>query len=292
MDTQRIIVPIDFSPASLYAMEYAATLGKVFGNEIVLVYVFHENRFATFFTGADTKDLVLKGIEVKLKEQMERLEEMWPNGKYSYQMLEGRPYQVIEEMTEKDTALVVMGTNGETGVERFIGSTTRRVLSSAHVPVVTVKSKVMNPKFDNIVLPIDLTKTSRQKVDWAVKLAKKFQSVVHVIMEVEKDEFLMNKVKNNLNQVEGILKANNVKYVSKLLDDNSYPDNIGGDTIKYANEVDADLIVIMTQSESAGVSSLFIGNYAEQIVKSSQLKPVISINPKQTTLFEGGVGFY
>ena len=111
-------------------------------------------------------------------------------------------------------------------------------------------------------------------------------------MEVEKDEFLMNKVKNNLNQVEGILKANNVKYVSKLLDDNSYPDNIGGDTIKYANEVDADLIVIMTQSESAGVSSLFIGNYAEQIVKSSQLKPVISINPKQTTLFEGGVGFY
>lgn len=126
-----------------------------------------------------------------------------------------------------------------------------------------------------------------------MRLAKKFDSTIHVICEVKKDEFLRNKIENNLNQVMGVLKENGIKNVCKLLDDLEYPEHLGKDTIKYSYHVDADLIIIMTQQESSGLSQIFIGNYAEQIANSADKTPVMSINPRKTTLTEGsGVGFY
>ncbi|MBR9859536.1 universal stress protein [bacterium] len=172
----------------------------------------------------------------------------------------------------------------------FVGSTTSRVIQSSKVPVIAVKEKRM-PKFDSIVLPIDLTKASKQKVKWARKFAQKYNSTVHIIMEVEEDEFLKNKVNANLKVVENYLEEHGVKYVSKLLDDRKYPDHIGKDTIQYAEEINADLIMIMTQQELK-MSDLFMGSYAQQVVNSSQRTPVMAINPKKTTSFEGSEGFY
>ena len=292
-ENHMIVVPVDFSPSSNNALEYAIEMAKLFNNKILLVYAMHESKFASIFTGSDNKKLLQEGISAKLDEYKKNIVKIWPNARVETRIDEGKPYKVIEQITEDpECDLVVMGTNGASGIDVFIGSTTRRVMSSANVPVVAVKEKRENPSFNNIVLPIDLTKTSKQKVDWAIKLAKKFNSTIHVIMEVEKDEFLKNKVQANLTQIEGVLRKNGIKYVAKLLDDLKYPDNIGQDTVQYAEEVDADLIIIMTQQEVSGVSQIFIGNYAEQVVNSAQRTPVMSINPKKTTKFEGSVGFY
>lgn len=288
-----IVVPVDFSPSSNNAMEYAIEMAKLFDNKIVLIYALNESKFASFFTGSDNKILLQEGIDNKLNQYKEHLLELWPSARVETKVEEGKPYQVIEAITEDPKCdLVVMGTNGSSGMERFMGSTTRRVMASSNAPVVAVKEKHENPSFDNIVMPIDLTKTSKQKVDWAIKLGKKFNSTIHVIMEVEKDEFLKNKVLANLNQIENVLAKNGIKYVAKLLDDRKYPEHIGKDTVQYAEEVKADLILIMTQQEMSSVSEIFIGNYAEQVVNSSQRTPVMSINPKKTTKFEGSVGFY
>lgn len=288
-----ILVPVDFSSTSRNAMEYAIAMAKLFDSRILLMYALNENKFASIFTGSDNKKLIREGIEKKLTELKEDLLQIWPQARVETKVEDGRPYKVVEEITEDEMCdLVVMGTTGASGVELFMGSTTRRVLSNSNVPVVCVKERRENPSFDNIVLPIDLTKTSKQKVAWAMKLAKKFHSTIHVIMEVEKDEFLRNKVNANLKQIESALEKEQISYISKLLDDRKYPDNIGQDTVQYAEEVNADLIMIMTQREVAGVSSIFIGNYAEQVVNSSQTTPVICINPKKTTLFEGSEGFY
>ena len=179
------------------------------------------------------------------------------------------------------------------GIEQFTGSTTSRVIKSSTIPVIAVKQKRTEPKFSKIVLPIDLTKTSKQKIDWAVKVGLKYNSTIHIIMELEKDELIERKIKANLNQAEGIFEKYGVKYESHLLDDREYPDHLGKDTIKYAEEIDADLIIIMTKSETGKLSDLFVGSYAEQIVNSSQKTPVMCINPKPTgSRATGGSGFY
>jgi len=207
---------------------------------------------------------------------------------------EGKPYKVINRVaTENKTDTIVMGTNGVNGMETFTGSTTSRVLKISKIPVIAVKEKQTNPKFDKIVLPIDLTKTSRQKIDWAVKIGMKYNSTIHIIMELDNDELAMKKIKANLLQAEGIFKKYGINYESRLLDDHKYPDNLGKDTIQYAEEIGADLILIMTKSETAKFSELFVGSYAEQIVNSSQKTPVMCINPKPTgALSTGGSGFY
>jgi nucleotide-binding universal stress UspA family protein len=112
-------------------------------------------------------------------------------------------------------------------------------------------------------------------------------------MELDNDELALKKIKANLHQAEGIFTKHGVKFESHLLDDRKYPDNLGKDTIQYAEEIDADLIMIMTKSESAKLSDLFVGSYAEQVVNSSSKTPVMCINPKPTgSVSTGGSGFY
>lgn len=289
-----IIVPMDFSDSSINAVYYAVEMANLFDSEILLLHILSNSRLSGLFSNESQIALLKDNVRKRLEEYKKDIQDKWPNVNVDTRVEEGRPYKIINAVAkDAKTDTIVMGFNGLNGVEQFTGSTTTRVLKSSNIPVVVVKDKRVNPKFDNIVLPIDLTKTSKQKIDWAVKLGKQYNSTIHIIMEVEKDEFIKNKAKANLKQAEGIFEEYGVKYVSKLLDDMEYPDHLGGDAVKYAEEINADLIMIMTKSETARLSDLFVGSFAEQVVKSSQKTPVMCINPKPTgSKATGGSGFY
>jgi nucleotide-binding universal stress UspA family protein len=289
-----ILVPIDFSDSALNAVYYAVEMADLFDSEITLLHVLSTGAMKSLFTNDSEIALLRDKVRNKLLETKSQILKKWPNMRVSTLVAEGKPYKVINRVAkENKTDTIVMGTNGANGIEQFTGSTTTRVIKSSDIPVIAVKHKQTNPKFSKIVIPIDLTKTSRQKIDWAVKLGTKYNSTIHIIMELDKDELALKKIKANLNQAESIFKRNGVHFESHLLDDRKYPDNLGKDTIQYAEEIDADLIMIMTKSESAKLSEFFIGSYAEQVVNSSSRTPVMCINPKPTgALSSGGSGFY
>jgi len=289
-----ILVPIDFSEASLNAVYYAVEMADLFDSEITLLHVLSNSTLKSLFTNESEIALLRDKVRDKLEDTKSEILAKWPKMRVNTMVAEGKPFKVINQIaTENKTDTIVMGTNGANGIEQFTGSTTTRVLKSSQIPVVVVKEKQTNPKFDKIVTPIDLTKTSRQKIDWAVKLGLKYGSTIHIIMELDNDELALKKIKANLHQAEGIFTKHGVKFESHLLDDRKYPDNLGQDTIQYAEEIDADLIMIMTKSESAKLSDLFVGSYAEQVVNSSSKTPVMCINPKPTgSVSTGGSGFY
>ncbi len=281
-----ILVPVDFSQSSENAIDYAVEMAKLFDNEITLLNVISSG-MKSLFIGDSEKEILKDGIRSRMEKYRQRITDKWADAVVNIEVKEGRPYKMINKMaSETDCDQIVMGTNGANGVEQFVGSTTTRVISSSTVPVIAVKEHEPDHTFDNIVLPIDLTKGSKQKLVWAIRFARKYNSTVHAIMEVKKDEFIKNKIDANLKYVERVLKANNVKFTTKLLDDKLYPDNLGMDTVKYAEEVNADLIMIMTQEE-ARLADLFVGSYAQQIVKHAQKTPVMCINPKKTFDYEG-----
>lgn len=289
-----ILVPIDFSESSFNAVYYAVEMADLFDSEITLLYVLSNSTLKFLFTNDSEVALLRDKVRDKLEETKSEILVKWPNMRVSTMVAEGKPFKIINRIAvQNKTDTIVMGTNGANGIEQFTGSTTTRVLKSSQIPVVVVKEKQTNPKFDKIVIPIDLTKTSRQKIDWAVKLGKKYGSTIHIIMELDNDELALKKIKANLRQAEGIFNKHGVKFESHLLDDRKYPENLGQDTIQYAEEIDADLIMIMTKSESAKLSDLFVGSYAEQVVNSSSKTPVMCINPKPTgSVSTGGSGFY
>jgi nucleotide-binding universal stress UspA family protein len=281
-----ILVPVDFSQSSENAIDYAVEMAKLFDNEITLLNVISSG-MKSLFIGDAQKEILKDGIKLRLSKYKEEILAKWPEAVVNLEIGEGKPYKAINKLAaESDCDQIVMGANGANGMEQFVGSTTTRVISSSTVPVIAVKDHEPNHTFDNIVLPIDLTKGSKQKLVWAIRFAKKYNSTVHAIMEVQKDEFIKNKVAANLKYVERVLSENGVKHEVKLLDEQNYPDNLGKDSVKYAEEVNADLIMIMTQEE-ARFADLFVGSYAQQIVKNAQRTPVMCINPKKTFDYEG-----
>lgn len=287
-----ILVPIDFSQSSENALDYAVEVAKLFDSQITLIHVY-SNSVKTMFLNDEQKRLIKEGMKIKMQTYHDDIKAKLPNVEVNIEIVDGKPYKQINQMAESTNCdTIVMGTNGVSGIEQFTGSTTSRVLRSSPVPVIVVKDHTTKPTFNDIILPIDLTKSSKQKVVWAAKIAKIYNSRIHVIMEVEKDEFIKKKVDLSLKQVESFLTDNNVNYITKLLDDSTYPDHIGMDTIKYADEVNADLIMIMTQAEGS-IGEMFLGSYAQQIVNSAQKTPVMCINPKKTFGYAGGgEGFY
>ncbi|MFT5723663.1 MAG: nucleotide-binding universal stress UspA family protein [Bacteroidia bacterium] len=281
-----ILVPTDLSTASNHAMDHAVGIAGLFDNQITLLYVVEESFFKSIFSGGMEKAVLLEAINAKLIEKAEAIKSKNPNLTVNTIVREGKVYKQIIEISQTYACdSIVMGFSGASGMDRFMGSTTTRVLKSSEVPVVIVKDVKSNIKYGKVILPIDLTRQSRQKVDWAMHIAKQYNSEIHVIMEIEKDEFLAKKVNASLKQVEGILSKNKINFVSKILDDIQYPDNFGKDVVQYADEVSADLIMIMTQKETGVQDYLRIGSFARHIIHESKNIPVMAIKPKEVMTY-------
>ena len=72
----------------------------------------------------------------------------------------------------------------------------------------------------------------------------------------------------------------------KCTHEEKYGVNVAETCIGYGEEVNAGLMLIMTETESAG---LFMGTYAQQLVNSSTI-PVMSIHSRDTRL-AGAAGY-
>ena len=109
-------------------------------------------------------------------------------------------------------------------------------------------------------------------MDYAVALAKKYGSKVHILgLLDEEDE---NKFNIKLDQVQHAIESAGLSFTRKVLK----VTNQAVQTVEYSKSVHADLIVIMTDQEEV-LSAKLLGQYAQQIVNHSKV-PVLSIHPK------------
>ena len=76
--------------------------------------------------------------------------------------------------------------------------------------------------------------------------------------------------------VDTYLEKAEVKHVCTCV---NVPKNLTVTTLEYADSVDADMIVIMTEQESS-LTSFLLGNYAQQMLTLSH-RPVLSVRPEQ-----------
>ncbi len=291
---RAIVVPIDFSETSRNALMHAADHAEIFGNDIVMVHILEESYFANILgSNSNRNELVKAGVEIKMQELTNEVSKKHPNLKIESLIYNGRVYKAIVEISEKMKCdCIIMGTKGAEGIEQIIGSTSSRVMSYANVPVIIVNEFPKKGLYERLVLPIDLSQESKQKVTWAIHIAKKYNSEVHIISEVEDDEFLQNKIRATIYQVKNILEQNGVKAVVFELDEERFPGHLGVDTLKYADEINADLILIMTHQEK-GFSEYIFGSEAQQIVNRVNKVPVMCIHPKETSFkYVGTEGFY
>jgi nucleotide-binding universal stress UspA family protein len=191
----------------------------------------------------------------------------------------GKIYDKINKAAKDlDATLILMGTSGSMGLMKFIGSNTLRVIRESKVPVISIKGSHIDHGLTNILLPLDLTKETKEKVAKAVWLSKLYNgaTINMVSFSTSKDGYIMANIKKQEKFVRKFLTDKGVKFTSEIISDmggNSLPENV----FKYAQKMKSGLIMIMTQQENE-ITDMFIGSAAQAIINGSEI-PVMSVVP-------------
>ena len=137
---KKILVPTDGSEFAKKAQKHALFLSKVSGAEIIAVSVTENN----FINGLPLDDEVYQLNQILKERSEENLKEFdelnEDDLKITHVIREGSPARVILEVAqEEDIDLIVMGSSGKSGFDRFImGSVADKVVNSAKCAVLVV----------------------------------------------------------------------------------------------------------------------------------------------------------
>ncbi len=276
----NILVPTDFSEVAENALQNAIQVAKVYKNEITLLYILEESFLGGIFSKTQS-DVMRDAILTKLKVKADEITAQH-HVKVSVRVESGKVYKTIATVAnEEKFDSIIMGSHGASGLEQIVGSNASRTIQYAEVPVVVVPAENKGSKgYKKIVMPFDLTLETRQKVEWGIHIAKKFDSEIHLVYSKTDDEYLDIKMKANIASVEHTLKGANVSYTLYELKD-SVLDNFATEIHNYANIVSADLIVAMTHTEK-GISEVLIGTLTQQLVNKASKVAVMCIHPRET----------
>ena len=147
-EIRRILVPLDFSPASDRALGYARALSEEFGAPLYLLHVI-EDRLMTGPWPAEVYLGELPKLREDLVKEAERrmlatLESLAAEGiQATGEVLIGGPsHVIIEQANTVNADLIVMGTHGRTGITHLlIGSVAERVIRHAPCPVFVIRER-------------------------------------------------------------------------------------------------------------------------------------------------------
>jgi nucleotide-binding universal stress UspA family protein len=144
MTIKRILVPVDFSPNSLHALEYAVEFAKPFKASLAILFVVEPIAYAMpdFAGGAAVIGGLLDQQQRSARTQLRRLEERYAKRRIALRALlqTGSAYQAIADTAKQTKAdLIVMATHGRTGLSHLLlGSVAERVVRAATCPVLTL----------------------------------------------------------------------------------------------------------------------------------------------------------
>ncbi|MCC7296787.1 MAG: universal stress protein [Bacteroidia bacterium] len=275
----QILVPTDFSEVANNALNHAVTVAKAFKNSITLLSIVEENFLSGLFSG-NQGELVKEAIENRLEKLATEIRNTY-NVEIHTRIESGRVYKVISDIANAENFdSIIMGSHGASGFEQVIGSNASRTIQYAKVPVVVVKNQPIREGYKKIIMPIDLSIESRQKVEWGVHVGKMFDSEVHIVYTGSSDEFTSNRIRATIKHVEHDLTAANVRFVTSEIEDKML-ENFATEVLSYAENVKADLVLVMTHTEK-GLTERVIGTLTQQLVNRSENIPVMCIYPTET----------
>lgn len=141
---RSILCPIDFSPASLAALQYALSLSQESGGQLTLLHV---PDWAAEVSGVEVLGPRAAEYQKRLGDEARlRLQAAVPDSARSWCNVDervtfGRPWEEILDQARRTRAdLIVIGAHGREGVLRhLLGSTTDHVVRAADCPVLTVR---------------------------------------------------------------------------------------------------------------------------------------------------------
>jgi nucleotide-binding universal stress UspA family protein len=273
---KKIIVPIDFSQHSEYALKTAAKLAIKYNADLLALHML------------EMSDIMLTATE---GEQYQKAVFFLKLAEQKFEAFLDKPYlkdvnvipvvkhfkvfSEVNEVAKKESAdLIIMGSHGVSGFkEFFVGSNTERVVRNAEIPVLVVKHETSSSSFDQVLFATDFDEENVEPYLKASRLFEKLGSELTLLyVNLPNENFkssveIENKIAKFLNTAHGNLdRLNRVAYHADY--------TVEQGVLNYANKMGADLIAIPTHGRK-GVTHFFAGSIGEDIANHSQL-PVIT----------------
>lgn len=199
---QRILCPIDFSDTSRDALKHALAIAKWYESSITALHVIHvplllEPPILFAEPGIETASERRQSSLEKLRDWLEPADRA--GVKTEAIVDEGPPAtRILDRARTLGTDLIVIGTHGLSGFERFVvGSVAEKVLRKAACPVMTVPPAVVSDAkvpYTRLLCPVDFSAPSIEALRFAVSLAQESDArltILHVFDWPADDELLV-----------------------------------------------------------------------------------------------------
>lgn len=269
---KKIIVPVDFSEYSEFALKAAALLSKKVPVEIYALHMLDLQEVNMSQTSSYSQEkgiYFLKLAEQKFKKFLQKdfLKEVKVVPVIKH-------YKVFSEVNaiakEINADLIIMGSHGASGLKEFFtGSNTEKVIRYSEIPVLILKNELKDVDFSDIVFATDFSEETIPSYNRMLGSldflgAKKHLLFVNLPNEKFKTTPEMDTLANNfLMSAEGnVDRLINVNFVcAKTVEDG---------ILSFSNAVGADLITIITHGRK-GLAHVFSGSISEDISNHSAL---------------------
>ncbi len=274
---KTLLVATDFSKNSIHVLEYALMFANKLEAAIHLIWVDNSSLKDNL---VDTIDEELR-IEKKnyLKKLVAEYKSKAFKNNLEYHLKKGKVYQEIGKTARQLKAdIIFAGTHGVTGFEQYwIGSNAYRIMTSAPCPVITVRSDYSFEKgIQNILLPMDSSLETKQKLPFTVELAKRFDATIHLLKVYNSPIGVIRKRIDSFGrEAEKCLMDKNVNYKLESVE----ATNVSASILDYAAKSNIDLIAIMTE-QNITTANKFLGPYAQQLINGSKI-PVLSLRDRE-----------
>ena len=277
---KNFIVPIDFSKDSLKGLEMAVLFSQKKTVNIQMVYV--QKSSDDYHPGSFEEEIRFAEIQFN-KILSEYKDKLGNNSKLKYIIKKGRIYkEIVNQADSYKDCVIAASTHGASGFEEFfIGSNAYKIISATGRPVITISRNNCPKDIKKIVVPIKMDVDTRQKVPFAADVAELFGAEIHLIsVSTSKNKKIVDRLNAYVAQSSNYLKKRKLEHVIKKL----YGENLATITTNYAEAINADMVVIMTEKGS-GINVL-LGTYAHVMFNTCPV-PVLSITAKEKHIPSG-----
>jgi CPA2 family monovalent cation:H+ antiporter-2 len=204
VEIRRILCPIDFSQTSRHALDHAVAIAKWYRSEITLLNVMPlEPQPPIRLAGTGESDVSFIPDRRSMEEELRAWSEPARREgiKADIRVDQGAAAsQIVEHARRANTDLLVIGTHGLSGFERFLlGSVTEKVLRKASCPVMTVppaSSTTAKIPYKRLLCPVDFSESSLAALRFACSIAKEANAdltLLHVCESPPDDERLLRR---------------------------------------------------------------------------------------------------
>jgi nucleotide-binding universal stress UspA family protein len=272
---KKILVPIDFSDEAKYACKVASQIAKKTDSEIILLHMLDIPSEAidpiesNNLRGGAQAIFYMKTIHKKF-EKIKALP-FFDGLKITEDVKFHKAFDgVIEESKKHNVDLIVMGSQGATGLkEMLVGSNTEKVVRHSEIPVLVIKHDVENFEINNMIFASDFSDESKKSFLNVIDFANRFNAKLHLLFINTIHNF--ESTKKSKNKLKSFISDFDIKdHTLNIYNDSTIEEGI----LNFGKEIDADIIAINTHGRS-GLSQLFSESISKELANHA-LRPIIT----------------